>query len=477
MRRAYPVGMEAVARFFGADVQWTRPGPTTAERWTDLRYAVYWLLAAACGLEFLRGMGAVDNAPAQILWQYVGTASGALLLALRRSHPLVTAAGAAVHMLVLGVLIPPVMSTLPMQVIYFFALFSGVSWARDRRALTYVVGGVVAVMFLWLTWAFALTSGVSKLTRSLGIEDPATVTGLLSPTTSVVLYTVLNNIFFFGGAILLGQMSWRGAWRTAEVVRQAETIRQQTARLRDQAVVAERLRIARELHDVVAHHVSVMGVQASAARRVLTRDPEAAATALSAVETSSRQAVGQMRDLLGTLRSGEKAADGTDGDATGETNRTPQPDLAAIEELIDQAAAPTLEIGFRLVETPEGAAAQVSPPVQLSCYRIVQESLANVRRHSTATRANVVVRVAEDWVEVEVVDNGSPRPGTSGTGLGQLGMRERAQHLGGLAEMGPRRVGGYRVRVRFPVSGTPPTDPSDGAASDAGAAPLVESGR
>lgn len=467
--------MEAVARFFGADVSWTRPPPTAAERRTDLKLAFCWFAVAALGMELLRGMDALSNEPWQIGWQYFGTFTGSFMLAWRRSHPLLVAATSALHMLVLGILIPPVMSTLVMQVVYFFALFSGVSWARDRRALTYVSGGVIGVMFLWLTWAFALSSGAEKLSVNLGMAEVEGTTGLLSPTTSAVLYIVLNNVFFFGGAILLGQMNWRGAWRTAEVVRQAETIQRQTARLRDQAVVAERLRIARELHDVVAHHVSVMGVQAAAARRVLTRDPEAAATALSAVETSSRQAVGQMRDLLGTLRSGEEAADGPDEEADdGEdaADRAPQPNLAALPELIGQASSPMLEVGFTLVETPEGVAGSVSPPVQLSCYRIIQESLANVRRHSTANRANVVVRVEGGWVEVEIVDNGSPRRGTSGTGLGQLGMRERAQHLGGVAEMGPRPVGGYRVRVRFPVSGTP-----DAAPSVVGQTPLVESGR
>lgn len=468
--------MEFVAQFFGADVQWTRPGPTRAERWTDLKLALCWFVAAAIGMELVRGMDALSNEPIQLVWQYVGTFTGTILLAWRRSHPLVVAAVSALHMLLLGILMPATMSTLPMQVVYFFALFSGVSWARDRRALTYVVGGVVAVMFLWLTWAFALSSGIDSLTATLS-DDVTGSPGLLPPTTSTVLYIVLNNMFFFGGAILMGQINWRGSWRTAKVVGQAETIQLQTARLRDQAVVAERLRIARELHDVVAHHVSLMGVQAAAARRVLTRDPQQAATALSAVESSSRQAVGQMRDLLGTLRSGEEAADGSPHGETAGVDRAPQPTLAALPDLVSESSGGVLRVGYRLVEHPEGTAAEVSPPVQLSCYRVVQESLANIRRHSTATRASVVVRVEGEWVEVEVVDNGSPRPGTSGTGLGQLGMRERAQHLGGLAEMGPRRVGGYRVRVRFPVSGTPPTDPSDGAASEAGAAPLVESGR
>lgn len=233
----------------------------------------------------------------------------------------------------------------------------------------------------------------------------------------------------------------------AERARAAEADREERDR---RAAAEERARIARELHDVVAHHVSVMGVQASAARRVLDRDPEAARAALGAVEGASREAVGQMRELLGTLRSGELAADGTPpGEDPG---RAPQPTLADLPALVERAATPVCAITCDVVEAEPGLAASVPPPVQLSAYRIVQESLANVHRHSTASRASVVVRVDRHRLEVEVVDNGRPRRGTSGTGLGHLGIRERAHHLGGAAEIGPRHDGaGYRVRVRFPV--------------------------
>ena len=161
-----------------------------------------------------------------------------------------------------------------------------------------------------------------------------------------------------------------------------------------------------------------------------------------------------MRELLGTLRSGELAADATH---TGEQDgRAPQPTLADLPTLVERAATPGCQITCDLVEEEPGLAAAVPPPVQLSAYRVVQESLANVHRHSTANRASVVVRVDTDHLEVEVVDNGSPRWGSSGTGLGHLGIRERAHHLGGTAEIGPRREGaGYRVRVRFPVEPLP----------------------
>lgn len=439
--------MNSIARYLGADEGWERPGPTPAQRRTDLWLAVVWLVVGALGLELIRSFGGLAEESVGIVGQYAVLVTATALLAWRRSHPLTVGGVATVHMLAACMIVPMAVASLPMQVLYFFALFSAVAWARDRRMAGYLVIGVIVLMFCWLAWLFALGDGVQSIRRGLVEGDGE---GLFGAVPASVGYVFLNNVAYFGGAILLGQIAWRDARRTAQVEEQAHTIAAQSARLRDQAVVAERLRIARELHDVVAHHVSVMGVQASAARRVLDRDPEAARAALGAVEGASREAVGQMRELLGTLRSGELAADGTPpGEDPG---RAPQPTLADLPALVERAATPVCAITCDVVEAEPGLAASVPPPVQLSAYRIVQESLANVHRHSTASRASVVVRVDRHRLEVEVVDNGRPRRGTSGTGLGHLGIRERAHHLGGAAEIGPRHDGaGYRVRVRFPV--------------------------
>lgn len=405
--------IERLERLAGADEEWQRPSPTPAQRRADVLVAAGFLVVTALGVELLRSTGAFSEG-AGVTEQYAAVVSAVVLLVFRRSHPLWVASGAAAHLLLCSTLVPSVVATLPMQILYFVAIYSGVAWARERRAVPYVV---------------------------------------------------------------LGQMAWRGAHNTGRVVEQARTIETQSERLRDQAVVAERLRIARELHDVVAHHVSVMGVQAAAARRVLRTKPEVAAQALSAVETSSRDAVGQMRDLLGTLRSGEEAADGTGENAADDTSgedigarsidrgardRSPQPSLADLADLVEQATPPSCLVDHTIVESSPGAAERVPGPVQLSAYRVVQEALANVRRHSTARSATAVVRVDESsgTLQVEVVDDGRPRTGTSGTGLGHLGMHERAQHLGGGVEVGPR-VGssdygapsGYRVRVWFPIDG------------------------
>ena len=448
----YPGEMDRIAHLLGADEDWSRPSPTPAQRRTDVFIAAAVYLLAALSIELMRSLNAFDgsSSPGDVVTQHLVAASVAVMLIFRRSHPLTVAALGTLHLYVMGSIEPLVAGNLVMQVAYFFGVYTAVAWGRDRRALGYLLVALAIALVLWLAWMFALSSGLHDMYANLGVQ-PSEPTGVFSPPLAAVGYVTLNNLLFFGGALLLGQVAWRGALHTQREVRYAETVRAQAARLRDQAVVAERLRIARELHDVVAHHVSVMGVQAAAARRVLTKHPDAAREALGAIEGSSRSAVGQMRELLGTLRSGELAADGADADNGGRADRAPQPDLDDLDELVEQATTPTCTVTYSLVEESPGAAGEVPAALQLTAYRIVQESLANVRRHSTATRASVVVRVDEE-LEVEVLDNGAPRPGTSGTGLGQQGMRERADLLGGTVEMGPRHGPGYRVRVTLPLT-------------------------
>ena len=158
-----------------------------------------------------------------------------------------------------------------------------------------------------------------------------------------------------------------------------------------------------------------------------------------------------MRELLGTLRTGEDEPTGGD--------RAPEPRLADVPVLVEQVATPEVRVECRVIEDPPGAVAAVPSAVGLSLYRTVQEALSNVRRHSTASAATVFVRVdrrpepgfAYGYAEVEVLDDGRPRTGTSGTGLGLLGVRERLAAHGGVSEIGPRITGGYRVRVRMPL--------------------------
>ena len=468
--------IEAVERWFGVDERWERPLPPPRELRTDVRWALVALLTVVLSHELTRSVGMLENETWGPVWQYVGIVSLCALLVVRRRFPVAVTLAAGTHMILMSLVMPMTMSQLPAQMAYFLLIFSGMAWARNRRAVMYAVSAVVLMLVLLYAWTYALGSGVEQILESFDTSE-AEDAGPFSPVVAVVIFSILGNVIFFGFAIGLGQVAWRGAMRQAQVEEQAATIRTQTAQLTDQAVVAERLRIARELHDVVAHHVSVMGVQAAAARRVMERDPDAARTALTAIEQASRDGVGQMRDLLGTLRAtGEGAADDEPGPggahpdrARTTSDRAPQPTLAALPALIEQASTPLCEVTGHLVESAPGAADRVPPPLQLSAYRIVQEGLANVRRHSTARHASATVRVDEaaGTVEVEVVDDGSPRVGTSGTGLGLQGMRERAAHLGGGVEAGPRSgSAGWRVRVWLPLDGHRPSRRPGRAAAD-----------
>lgn len=438
---------QTLARFFALDDDWAREG--RLDRW-DVVVGLATFAFAGCALEVYRSVGAMQDVGAPVAVQWLAVASGSALLVLRRRRPLVVAALAAAHLFVVGVTMPAVMSQITMQVIYFCAIYSGVAWGRSRRDVLVVVGLVVAFMFAWIAWQFAVGSGIDEIRDGLD-EDADRRFGVVSPVAAAVLLTGLVNLLYFGGAVVVGQLAWRGARQRARLTEQAALLAEQGETLRRRAVVEERLRIARELHDVVAHHVSVIGISAGAARRVLGRDPAGAARALGQIEESSREAVDQMRGLLGALR--DPAADRPP--ATADADRSPEPGLADLPALVDGHDGPGLAVTHRLVEEPAGCALHVPAPVQLTLYRTAQEALANVRRHSTATRASVVVRVGRTadggWAEVEVTDDGRPRPGTSGSGLGQLGIRERVATLRGEVEIGPRVAGGYRVRVRLPL--------------------------
>lgn len=204
----------------------------------------------------------------------------------------------------------------------------------------------------------------------------------------------------------------------------------------------ERLRIARELHDVLAHSISVINVQAGVGLALLDTDPEQARTALTTIKAASKEALGEVRQVLDTLR------------APGEAPRTPAPGLDRLPELVEQAAA----AGLTVEVTAEGTARALPPGVDLAAFRIVQEALDNVVRHSGARTARVHLtwqgRALSVRVEDEGPSSGDPAddsPDGTGTGTGLVGMRERAAALGGALDTGPRPSGGYAVSVTLPL--------------------------
>lgn len=437
--------------WFGVDDEWERPRLAIGRR--DVVLAASVGAVSLLGLELVRSAGGFEHTDVPVWAQWLVVSTGAALLLGRRRWPLVVASAAALHMFVAGVTMPEVMGQISLQIVYFVALLSGVAWARDRRAMVVVVGTIVLFMFAWLGWQFAVGSAAQEwLVDEQGTEQ----IGLFPQIPAAVGISLLINAIYFGGAIVGGGVSWRAARQRDRLEEQTRTIAAQAGRLREQAVMDERLRIARELHDVVAHGVSAMGIQAGAARRVLDRDPDAARTALSNVEAVSRDAVTQMRRLLGTLREGvgERAGEGDQPHPT----RTTDASVGDLVGLVDEVSGQGLTVTLDVVETQPDAADRLPRGIGLAVYRTVQEALTNVRRHSTADTVSVVVRVDESqprpYAEVEVVDNGLPRHGTSGSGLGQLGIRERAATHGGQVDIGPRVTGGYRVRVRYPLVAT-----------------------
>jgi len=192
------------------------------------------------------------------------------------------------------------------------------------------------------------------------------------------------------------------------------------------------------LHDVVAHHVSMMGVQAGAARVVLASDPAKAKEALASVETSSRQAVLELHRLLGFLR---QAGD--------QDHLAPQLGLGQLESLARSLSGSELNVEVRV----EGEERSLPPMVDVSAYRIVQEALTNTLKHAGASRADVHVRYLPDELELEIVDDGcgDGAASTAPGGLGLIGMRERAALHGGQLSAGPATGGGFAVRVRLPT--------------------------
>jgi len=250
------------------------------------------------------------------------------------------------------------------------------------------------------------------------------------------------------GVILFASMPFVLGWPLGSMMRELRrtraTLEQRNAELAaerearaQRAVLQERVRIARELHDVVAHHVSVMAVQAAAARRLFRSRPDDAIEAIGAVEEAGRDAIVDLKQLVGVLRHEEAQ------------ELAPQPRMDQLPRLL----AGVEQAGLPVTLVVEGEHRTLPAGVELSAYRIVQEALTNTIKHAHATHADVLVRYAEGGVELDVVDDGRARPGAPGGvsglngGKGLLGMRERASVHAGTLEAGPVPTGGFRVHA------------------------------
>jgi signal transduction histidine kinase len=304
----------------------------------------------------------------------------------------------------------------------------------------------LVIAFIWLTYSAAAFFPVRRAALAAAVLwIPVLVVNLTRPTPSrdgglPSVYQAAANLLVSLVCYLVGRVVNTRRAYTAALEERAKTAEANQRALAEQAVADERRRIARELHDVVAHHVSVAGVLATGARRMLRRDPDAADEALTTIEETSRTALREMRRLLTVLRT----------EAEPDVELTPQPDLAGIDALVEQIRDAGLPVDLRV----EGACQTLDPGVALTIFRIVQEALTNTLKHAGDATAEVRLSFGAQWLVVEVFDTGrGPAPGGGGVGHGLVGMRERVSLYGGTLRIGPRPGGGFRVYARIPIDG------------------------
>ncbi|MQM28764.1 sensor histidine kinase [Glycomyces albidus] len=263
--------------------------------------------------------------------------------------------------------------------------------------------------------------------------------GEIDHTTSAVL--VMVNLVLATTVFWIGWVMRNRREKVEELSDRARFAEERQEALAAQAVAEEQRRIARELHDVVAHHISVIGVMSEGAKRVLRTDPDAAEEALTTVNQTARTALREMRDILTVLRNGHEEHDRADLE--------PQPTVDSLRALVAQ----TKDAGLPVRYTVRGEEYPLPTGVSLAVYRIAQEALTNTIKHAgPQARAGVVVDYGDQEFRISVGDSGTGAPVVSGFsgGHGLIGMRERATLYGGTLEAGPRPGGGYLVEARFP---------------------------
>lgn len=410
---------------------WDRPSISRAELRQDVVIAVAAMVVSVVSVEIFHSANGASlgwNGVEAYLW----FALAGLLLAGRRRYPLTTVLLESAIFIAIGERLEEFGVIFTVQIILFVALYSAWAWSRQTRRLLLTSAVVVVAMFGWLVWV---------LVTDMPPARPKV--GMISSGAAVITYSLIINVVYFFGAMAWGQGAWRSARQRAEIAEQTDRERALRGVEQERAVQLERVRIARDLHDVVAHHVSGIGVQAAGAGRVLATRPDDARKALDTIESSSRQAVAQMHELVGLLRSDDESGD-----------RVPQPGLGALHTLAADGSTRPL-----VTFTQVGAPFDVPSTVETSLFRVAQEAVTNTRRHARASQAGITLRYLEESadraasVEVEIVDDGSVAlsPGDSG-GFGLSGIRERASMHGGTCEIGPRPEGGFRVRVQVPVT-------------------------
>lgn len=425
-----------------ARAAWVRPRPAVGALRVDAGIAILLAFATMTTALLYDRIGLFERVAEPWVWA-VGIGSVSLPLALRRWFPVPVAVLVATGFFVCGQFAVPEM--LMVQVCLFVALYTVGAWERNRKLAFWGRAGITLAMFVWVVVDLIIASADTDIFPGLGRS------GIFSAYATMATLQIITNLLYFGSAIYFGERSWRAARLSAMLNAQGHELELERQTSAAQAVALDRLDIARELHDVVAHHVSVMGIQAAAARRSLADSPARATSALEAVEESAHSAVAELRSLVHTLRSPEsEEAASTVGVAQ----------LGALVREAQSTGTPTT-----LIVT--GAPRPLPLLVDVALYRVVQEALTNVRKHAgRGASADVRLRFEADAVEVEVSDDGvrqtlrgggraggeaslgAPLQGSGGVGL--RGMRERVGAVGGTVWSGRRERGGFMVRANVP---------------------------
>ncbi|MFI5492284.1 sensor histidine kinase [Actinoplanes sp. NPDC051859] len=335
---------------------------------------------------------------------------GPLALIHRRKAPAAVLAVAGAASIGLATLLPPTWTYAVAPVI---ALFGAVKAGRDRAAAT--VAAALYAAYLAVTVFFAEPLGVSESVRP-------------GPRIAILVGIALGLVMFLGGSARS-----RAAYRAeqAKVHAEREAARKEQAR---RQAADERLRIARELHDVLGHHLSLINVQAGVGLHLMDERPEQARAALSAIKTASSEALREVRAVLGALRPEEEAAP-----------RQPALGLDRLDDL-------TADAGLPVTTRTTGVPRPLPPEVDRAAYRIVQEALTNVRRHATSGSAEITIEFAPTALHLRIRNDGAAASEPDDTGSGIAGMRARAASLGGTLEAGPVPPGGYLVTAALPTT-------------------------
>lgn len=371
------------------------------------------------------------------------------------------------------------------QIALFMGLYSIGAWQADRRKafisrlLLCISIFVYAVLSMSFQFQAVENMSVLQIAAAVGVN-------------------LLTNVAYFGGGWIFGNRAWRQRRLMADLRAANEEVREQEQQLTRQALDLERVRIARELHDGVAHHIAGVGIHAAAARRSFEKNPAKAKESLQVIESSTRETVDELRALVYTLRDTDSATDDTaatdnatapggqaadlPADNATAASTKGNPSLGDLPELIESARRFDQTVEYATIGEPR----PLTPITEMSIYRVIQESLTNCSRYAGAgAEVDVRLRYGRTDLEVEVSDSrptggaatsvsagarpeAEGRTQSEGLGLGIVGMRERMSALGGSLEAGPKSRGGWLVRARipYPRSTVCPDDPASSGTAD-----------